>query len=153
MQHRHAPFTSFTEMPQKNRPDASRQTGSATVEFGLLLPMLVLILMGIVEFGLALYDKSVITNAGREGARSGVVLRAPAVTEEEIRARVLAYAGNSLIGLGPASSVTVEFPVQTDANQLAVRVNYTFQGLALGRMLSAMDTPLVLSTTTVMARE
>ena len=137
----------------RNRTARHSQLGTATVEFGLLLPLLVLILSGILEFGLALYDKAVITNASREGARAGIVLRIPAVTPDEIRTRVLIYAGNSLVGLGTASPVTVDFPAQTDPDNLAVRVSYTFRGLGLGNLLSAMGSPLVLTSTTVMVRE
>ena len=66
------------------------QKGSATVEFGLILPMLLLILFGTLELGLALYNKSVITHASREGARWGIVLRVPSATTDEIRGRVAA---------------------------------------------------------------
>jgi Flp pilus assembly protein TadG len=147
---------SFEEAPKRlprKRSSRHSQLGTATVEFGLLLPLLILILSGILEFGLALYDKAVITNASREGARAGIVLKIPAVTTNEIRTRVLNYAGNSLVGLGAASQVTVDFPVQTDPDHLAVRVSYTFRGLGLGNLLSAMGSPLVLTSTTVMVRE
>ena len=129
------------------------QKGTATVEFGLLLPVLLLIVSGIVEFGMALYDKAVLTNASREGARAGIVLRVPAVSNTEISTRVLNYAGTSLLTLGAPSPVTVDFPVQANPDHLAVRVSYTFRGLALGNLLSAMGSPLVLTSTTVMVRE
>lgn len=129
------------------------QRGTATVEFGLLLPVLILIVSGIIEFGVALYDKAVITNASREGARAGIVLRVPAVSPAEITTRVTNYTGNTLLTLGAPSVVTVEFPVQANPAHLAVRVNYTFNGLALGRLLSAIQAPLVLTSTTVMVRE
>lgn len=148
--------TGRPHLPSKHRMawhTSLGQTGSATVEFGLLLPLLVLILMGILEFGLALYDKTVLTNASREGARAGVVLRVPAVTQAEIRNRVLSYTNNAMMGLGTPSLVTVEFPAPADPAQLAVRVNYTFHGVGLGTLLSALNTPLVLSATTVMVRE
>ena len=130
-----------------------RQTGTATVEFGLLLPVLLLIVSGIIEFGFALYDKAVITNASREGARAGIVLRVPAVTPAEITSRVTHYTGTALLGLGAPSLVTVDFPAQSNPAHLAVRVSYTFRGLALGNLLSAINTPLVLTSTTVMVRE
>ena len=129
------------------------QKGTATVEFGLLLPLLLLIVSGIVEFGFALYDKAVITNASREGARAGIVLRVPAVTPAEITARVTNYTSSALLGLSVASLVTVDFPAQSNPAYLAVRVTYTFRGLALGNLLSAMNVPLVLTSTTVMVRE
>lgn len=129
------------------------QKGTATVEFGLLLPVLLLIVSGIVEFGMALYDKAVLTNASREGARAGIVLRVPAVSNSEISTHVLNYTGTSLLTLGAPSPVTVDFPVQANPDHLAVRVSYTFRGLALGNLLSAMGSPLVLTSTTVMVRE
>lgn len=129
------------------------QIGTATVEFGLLLPVLLLIVSGIIEFGMALYDKAVITNASREGARAGIVLRVPAVSTDEITSRVTNYTGNTLLTLGKPSPVTVDFPVQTNPANLAVRVSYTFRGLVLGNLLSALNSPLVLTSTTVMVRE
>ncbi len=130
-----------------------RQRGTATVEFGLLLPVLLLIVSGIIEFGMALYDKAVITNASREGARAGIVLRVPPVSNSEITTRVKHYTGETLPTLGAPCPVSVEFPVQSDAALLAVRVSCTFRGLAWGNLLSAMNSPLVLTSTTVMVRE
>ena len=39
------------------------QKGVAAVEFAIILPVLMIIIFGIIEFGLLLYDKQVITNA------------------------------------------------------------------------------------------
>lgn len=43
------------------------------VEFALVLPVLVLILMGIIEFGRIFFSYLVITEMAREGARYGAV--------------------------------------------------------------------------------
>jgi Flp pilus assembly protein TadG len=43
-----------------------------TVEFALMLPLLVIFLVGIVEFGHIWYLKHTLNNASREGARYGV---------------------------------------------------------------------------------
>ena len=48
------------------------QNGAATVEFAIVLPLLVILVFGIIDFGLLLYNKQVITNASREGARAGI---------------------------------------------------------------------------------
>ncbi len=45
------------------------EKGAAAVEFALLLPLLVLILMGILVFGLVLNNYLEITHAAREGVR------------------------------------------------------------------------------------
>ena len=49
------------------------QDGAAAVEFALLLPLLVLLLFGLIQFGLAFNTKIQATNAAREGARMAVV--------------------------------------------------------------------------------
>ena len=51
----------------------SKEKGGSAVEFALVLPILVVILFGIIEFGFVLYDKAVITNASSEAARQGIV--------------------------------------------------------------------------------
>jgi Flp pilus assembly protein TadG len=49
------------------------QDGAAAVEFALLLPLLVLLLFGLIQFGIAFNTKIQATNAAREGARMAVV--------------------------------------------------------------------------------
>lgn len=55
------------------------QNGATAVEFAIILPVLILVLFGIIEFGLVLFNKQIITNASREGARAGIVNRDPVV--------------------------------------------------------------------------
>lgn len=47
--------------------------GAAAIEFAIILPLLVLLGIGICEFGLLCYNSQVIINASREGARAGIV--------------------------------------------------------------------------------
>ena len=42
-----------------------KQKGAEIVEFAITLPVLMLVLLSIMEFGLVLYDKALITNACR----------------------------------------------------------------------------------------
>jgi Flp pilus assembly protein TadG len=49
------------------------EKGAAAVEFAVVLPLLLLLIFGMIEFGLLIYNKAMITNAGREAARAGVV--------------------------------------------------------------------------------
>lgn len=48
---------------------APRDRGAAAVEFALLLPVLLLIVFGIIDFGRALNAQITLTQAAREGAR------------------------------------------------------------------------------------
>ena len=48
-----------------------RERGAELIEFALVLPLILILLMGIFDFGLAFQRYEVITNAAREGARLG----------------------------------------------------------------------------------
>ena len=77
------------------------EKGAAAVEFALLLPVLMMILFGIVEFGIALYQQSVLTNASREGARLGIVQSTPPITTGQINAAIDTYLTPT--GINPAN--------------------------------------------------
>lgn len=47
--------------------------GTAMMEFALILPILLLVVFGIINFGIVMFDQAIITNAAREGARWGAV--------------------------------------------------------------------------------
>jgi hypothetical protein len=49
------------------------EDGAAAVEFALLLPLLVLLVFGIIHFGLAFNSRIQATNAAREGARLAAI--------------------------------------------------------------------------------
>jgi Flp pilus assembly protein TadG len=59
-------------------------TGQALVEFTLILPVMLILLFALVDFGRGFYTWLLITNAAREGARAG----ATQVDEAAIEARV-----------------------------------------------------------------
>jgi len=46
--------------------------GQALIELALVLPLIILLVMGTMEFGRILHSYLLITNASREGARAGV---------------------------------------------------------------------------------
>lgn len=50
----------------------NNQKGAAAIEFAIMLPLLMLLIFGSIEFGLLCYNKQVIINAGREGARRAI---------------------------------------------------------------------------------
>jgi Flp pilus assembly protein TadG len=55
------------------RAGRKRRAGQSLVEFAVVLPVFLLVLAGILDFGLGLYSQMTIINAAREGARLGVV--------------------------------------------------------------------------------
>jgi Flp pilus assembly protein TadG len=66
------------------RSRAREQRGAIAVEFALIVPLLLLLVLGILEFGLAYHSWDGTQNAAREGARLGAV----SPDEAEIEARV-----------------------------------------------------------------
>ena len=54
-------------------PAPRGERGVAAVEFAILLPVLVLLLFGFIQFGIAFNSKIQATNGAREGARLAVV--------------------------------------------------------------------------------
>jgi Flp pilus assembly protein TadG len=132
------------------------QQGAAAVEFALILPILLLVFFGMVELSFALYDKAILTNASREGARAGIVLSSPKMTDAQIRAVVLNYTNGSLISLGTTTAPTVTVVQSNPAsfpNALRVTVSYTYKGLGVGTMLGALGSPIVLTSSTSMVNE
>jgi Flp pilus assembly protein TadG len=145
-------------MNTKNRTQLDDQRGTSSVEFALILPLLMLLICGLIELSIALYDKAVLINASREGARAGIVLRNPKLTEFQIKAIVLNYTENALISLGTASTPEVEVVVNQSSpavfpNPLSVTVSYTYSGFGFGPLLSAFNVPITMSATTTMANE
>ena len=134
----------------------SKQRGTSSVELALVLPVFLFVLFGLIELSVALYDKAVLTQASREGARAGIVLRQPKLTTAEIQQVVLNYTRGALISLGTSKDPVVTVVQSTPAmfpNPLTVQVDYTYTGLGLCSLMSAINQAVVLSATTTMVNE
>jgi Flp pilus assembly protein TadG len=107
------------------------QRGASVVEFAIILPLIVWLIFGIMEIGFVLYDKTMITQASREGARAGVVFRVPAVADEEIIQVANDFLGTSLITFGEpqTATVTVTRNGLSAGDRLKVTVSYTYTAL------------------------
>jgi len=132
------------------------QSGQSVVEFALVLPLLLIVLFGIMEFGLCLYDKAIVTNASREGARHGIVAQDPRVTDTEIRTIVNNYCSTHLVTFSAnLPQTTITRPNHTPYNindELTVTVTYEYGWLVMPGFIGIPD-PLHLSATTVMRFE
>lgn len=141
-------------------------SGQTIVEFALILLLLLIVIFGIIEFAIILYDQAILTSGCREGARSAVVYRANAanfdyapLTENEIRTIIGNYYQNQLVTFGepfdPATDVQVEYDPSpaTRGGNIEVRVNFTYTYFALPRMLNLGGGTLDLSSRTIMRME
>ncbi|HYQ90289.1 MAG TPA: TadE/TadG family type IV pilus assembly protein [Candidatus Binatia bacterium] len=96
-----------SRVPRRRRPDS----GEALVEMALVLPILLVLSLGMLDFGRAFHTKNIVDAAAREACRVAVVT-APDVALAKARADVvLAAAGvtgsTDVVGPGPDRMVTV----------------------------------------------
>lgn len=85
------------------------KSGQALVETALLLPVLLLMTLGILEFGRAYQTRQVVTDAARAGARRAVVLD-PTITQDSIYAGIVADLHRHGI---PTEAVTILFDTKS----------------------------------------
>ena len=94
------------------------ESGAELIEFGLTLPLLLLLVLGMIEFGFLFREYEIVTNAAREGARIAILPTYSATQtarQNNATARVNQYLTNA--GLNQSlATVTVGVPV---ANVLA----------------------------------
>lgn len=108
--------------------------GQSLVEFAIVLPIFVLVVIGLFDGALAVYNYSTVSNAAREGARVAMVDQDAAVVETAIRAHAVALRGDRL--------TVTQTPCSTFGCQYTVRVDYVYEPIFLG----AFFRPTITST-------
>ena len=96
------------------------ERGAVAVEFALLAPVLVMLLLGIMEFGRAYNVQVSLSSAAREG------VRVMAITNNAAGARTAVK--NAASGLQPPlsdSNITVSPSLCTSGAQVTVKISYT----------------------------
>jgi Flp pilus assembly protein TadG len=110
------------------------QKGAALLETAITMPLLLLVAVGIFEFGRAYQTWQVLTNAAREGARIAV-LPDPTPGRAEQRVREYMQTGQlpmwnaAAVNVNRASSITVN---GAQASASVVTVDYPFNFMVLG---------------------
>jgi Flp pilus assembly protein TadG len=117
--------------------------GATMVELAIVIPLLLMVLFAIVEFSIALYDKAVLTNASREGARAGIVSQSPRVGDAAIKKVVKDYASTFLIsnpkkllGDGDITIEPGEPRTGSFGTNLTVTVNYAYNFLVFSNLIN-----------------
>ena len=129
------------------------QRGAVAAEFALLLPVLLTLLFGIIEFGMIMYGREIVTNATREGARAGITQGPPKLTAGAITTISNNYLLNT--GINPAH-VTFTATGAGGANPATLTVHATYQYFFLIPWIPAIvqvPNPLNIQTQTVMRHE
>ena len=140
------------------------ERGAELIEFALILPMLLLIMLAIVDFGFMVQRYEVLTNAAREGARIAVL---PGYTTADVKARVCAYVENGGVPAtgcpdpsNPAiqvNDVAIPMPVGAALEGKEVLVTYThaymFVGPIAGLLSGTLTTSFPLTSVAIMRNE
>ncbi|MGH7525149.1 MAG: TadE/TadG family type IV pilus assembly protein [Gemmatimonadales bacterium] len=130
---------------------ARAEEGQALVEFALVMPLVLLFLVGIIEFGRAWNEHLVVTDAARAGARSAVVTDGiSADSVKKTMAAVLVANGIDTAGwatiIDPADPTTVPSGAPLRV-ALQVPYQFTFFGPLIGWTTGASTIPLATSFT------
>jgi len=137
------------------------ERGQALIEAAFTLPLVLLLSVGVFEFGRAFQYWQVLTNAVREGARIAVL---PGTADEAVASRVVAYLeGGQLAAPGSATVVIVrngEMSIGTGtASASTVTVSYPFEFMVLqpvARLVASGSTvgaPLTMTASATMRNE
>ena len=132
----------------------TRQAGTSIVEMTIVLPLLLLLVFAIGDFGIAYTRWVSLTNAAREGARVGVVFRSPCdqgTVENQIRATVSDFADSSGLD-GTTIATDVVGACLGTGTQLTVTSTAPYNYLAVSALAGLAPT-INLSARTVMRNE
>jgi Flp pilus assembly protein TadG len=136
--------------------------GAALIEVALTLPLLLLVSVGIFEFGRAYQTWQVLTNAAREGARMAVL---PDSTDDAVeqRARDYMQAGQLPEFDDAEIEITHDNEIDTGGASLAtasqVSINYPFSFVVLQPVASlvvpgtSLGSPIIMAASAMMRNE
>jgi Flp pilus assembly protein TadG len=145
----------FVSRTMKKKMIIKNQNGATVVEFAIVLPLLLVFIFGIIEFSLLLYNKAMITNTSREGARAGIVFAPNRPSEADIQTVMLKYGATSLINFDPSQlhtttaqhtdsdgtmmdlddAIAADPPIIDSGETLTVTVNYEYHFLIFPNLM------------------
>ncbi len=148
-------------MTKKRCARTNGERGAALLEVALTLPLLLLVAVGIFEFGRAYQTWQIMTNAAREGARLAVL---PGINDDAVEDRVQQYLAAGLVPDADAADVTIDRDTTVDigdgtasASRVDVALPFTFMVLQPVAQLvvsgSRAGAPLTMSTSATMRNE
>ena len=150
------------------------------VEFAIVLPLLLILIFGIIEFSVMFYDKAMLTNATREGTRAAILFAERpdsantagdydyaldvANKSQAIKDVVNQYCLNNLITFGDSSDPLIlstdvqPGPCESSADSVTVSVSYKYTFLVFPKLVTAFfsgsfSDPFTISARTVMRCE
>jgi Flp pilus assembly protein TadG len=128
------------------------QAGSNLVEFALVLPLLLILVFGIIDFGFALYDKAIITNAAREAARFGIVYADPRPGQTAIENVAKNYLSGRLVNFQTSLVTVTAAPGVNSGDLVSVQVHYTYHPVVISKLIPSLGS-FAINASSVMRSE
>ena len=149
-----SPMRGFQRVRTAVRNSEAAQT---LVEFSLVLPIFLLLLFALVDFGRAFFSWQVVTNAAREGARAGAVQSDAATIDTKMyQSFCSSWPDASSCALDVSKITIVKTNVQgTRGSEVSIQMSFNFDYVTpIGPMLGfigggALAEPTITSTTSM----
>ena len=133
--------------------ESMRIRGQGLVEFALVVPIFLVLLFGMVEFGRAWMTKNIITGAAREAVRRYAVIPYDNTVTGDAYIRAVNILSSAGLDSSRATiSLTIDNPL-TDNNIMRADVTYDFPVIIAGFIPGLPTNNILLSTSTTMRRE
>jgi hypothetical protein len=110
--------------------------GAELIEFALVLPLLLLVLFGILDFGIMFQRYETVTNAAREGARIAVL---PGYAQADVEARVTQYLTAAGLTATPTFAYTAPQAVDVGGacvTLTGITIGYPHQFIVVGKIIT-----------------
>ncbi len=130
---------------QRMRREIRGEKGQALIEAALVVPLLLLIAVGIFEFGRAYQTWEILTNAAREGARIAILPSTdPATVPAAVTQRVRDYMQDGQLSKYDKAEVIVDMNATMDVGGASVSasritINYPFDFIVLKPVASLIS--------------
>lgn len=124
------------------------ERGQTLIEAGLVLPLLLLVVLGILDFGMLFWKFESVTNAAREGARIAIL---SGYSSTDVENRVNQYLTDA--GLTGTATITVVPPAGVDVGggtcitMTGATVSYPHDFFLVGALVGLFGSPSLTSTT------
>ena len=125
---------------------ARSRLGSAAVEFAFALPVLLLMIYGMIEFGLALWTQATLEYAVEQAARYAIINNDSSQSNDDFETEIIDAAKDNATGIDtdePPLTLDVDFePESGSRNYVKVTATYQYDVLLLFDLIN----PITLST-------
>lgn len=125
-------------MTRRRRNNLRSEHGQAAVEFALVVPVLLLLLLGIIQGGIVFHNYLTVTDAARAAARQAIEARVSGVTQADVQQAAWDAAPDLNHSKMPVTFTDHDSPGFTQGGtQIVVTVTYPYSINLLGIVVAS----------------